>query len=93
MVVAPEALAVVVVETSAEIVEAEEVPTTIQIIQIIRTTRIKIIINKIKLKVKNLTSEVQRPVRTSQLMPVLATGRKVARLLTAVIPSSAAGLT
>ena len=84
-----------VVETSAEAVVVEIVdPTTEIIVIIIRIETSNN--NKIKTKpkqVKNLTRGVPKQVRMSQLMPVLAIGRKVAKLHTVVTPWSAAGPT
>ena len=85
-----------VVETSAEAVVVEIVgPTMEEIIVIIIKTETSNS-NKIKTKlkqVKNLTKGVPKQVRMSQLMPVLAIGRKAAKLHTVVTPWSAAGPT
>ena len=81
------------VETSMEAVAVGVVvPTTEEIIVIIIKTKINNN-NKINSKFRNLTKEAQKPVRTSQLMPVLAIGRKAAKLRTVVTPWSAAGPT
>ena len=83
-----------VVEISAEAVVLEIVgPTMEEIIVIIIKTETSNS-NKIKTKlkqVKNLTKGVRKQVRMSQLMPVLAIGRKVALRPTVATPSSAAG--
>ena len=82
-----------VVEVPAEehagpgVLVVEEVP-------IIQTTQlVNPIILKIKIKAKNLTRKAQRPAQMFQLMRVLATGKKVAKLHTVVTPWSVAGLT
>ena len=59
---------------------------------ILRLIQTSLKINKFKL-VKNLTKGVPKQVRMSQLMPVLAIGRKAAKLHTVVTPWSAAGPT
>ena len=71
---------VATVEIAAEVVA--DIPKT-------KTYKIKTIrqlqIIKVKTKIKNLTKEAKRPVRMSQIMPALSTGRRAEMLRTVPI--------
>ena len=71
------ATAEIAVEAVAEIPKTKtcKIKTKVRQIQII----------KVKTKIKNLTKEAKRPVRMSQIMPALSTGRRAEMLRTVPI--------